>query len=113
MSASTKTRCCWRRDLANFRGLTERERSGYLLVLEWFENFRLRSEIDAGREAAKLFWKQEVLREDRPREKWQLEQWGDAMQWSRKKASPRITCGNAAAPYAIFFILRCWLAVQL
>jgi hypothetical protein len=92
MSASTKIRCCWRRDLAEFRGLTERERSGYLLVLEWFENFRLRSELDAGREAAKLFWKQEVLREDRPREK-----------WSRKKASPRKTCGHAPAPYAMFF----------
>jgi integron integrase len=61
--------------------LTERERSGFLLLLEWFENFRLRSELDAGRDAAKLFWRQEVLREDRPREKWQLEQWADAMQW--------------------------------
>jgi integron integrase len=84
MSASTKTRCCWRRDLAEFRNLTERERSGYLLVLEWFENFRLRTELDAGRESAKLFWRQEVLREDRPREKWQLEQWGDAIQWYLK-----------------------------
>jgi integron integrase len=52
-----------------------------LLVLEWFENFRLRSELDAGRDAAKLFWRQEVLREDRPREKWQFEQWADALQW--------------------------------
>jgi len=81
MSATTIARCCWRRDLADFRGLTERERSGFLLLLEWFENFRLRSELDAGRDAAKLFWRQEVLREDRPREKWQLEQWADAMQW--------------------------------
>jgi integron integrase len=52
-----------------------------LLVLEWFENFRLRSELDAGREAAKLFWRQEVLREDRPREQWQFDQWADAIQW--------------------------------
>ncbi len=44
-----KTRCCWRRDLAEFRGLTERERTGFLLVLEWFENFRLRYELEAGR----------------------------------------------------------------
>lgn len=81
MSVSTKTRCCWRRDLAEFRGLTEQERSGFLLVLEWFENFRLRSELDAGRDAAKLFWRLEVLREDRSREQWQFDQWADALQW--------------------------------
>jgi hypothetical protein len=33
-----KTRWCWRKDLAEFRGLTERERAGFLLVLEWFES---------------------------------------------------------------------------
>jgi len=77
----TKKRHCWRRDLADFRGLTDRERSGFLLVLEWFENFRLRNELEAGRNAAKVFWKTEVIKEDRPRETWQLEQWGDALQW--------------------------------
>jgi integron integrase len=76
-----KTRWCWRKDLAEFRGLTDRERAGFLLVLEWFENFRLRYELQAGREAAKTFWKSEVTREGREREKWQLEQWADAIQW--------------------------------
>jgi len=76
-----KIRCCWRRDLAEFRGLTERERTGFLLVLEWFENFRLRYELAAGRDAAKAFWRTEVVREDRPRESWQLEQWEDAIKW--------------------------------
>ena len=85
MSASTKTRCCWRKDLSEFRGLTDRERSGFLLVLEWFENFRLRYEMEANRDAAKLFWRQEVLREDRPREK-----------WSRKKAAPHAIEGSKA-----------------
>ena len=33
-----KARWCWRKDLAEFRGLTDRERTGFLLVLEWFEN---------------------------------------------------------------------------
>jgi integron integrase len=79
--ATTKIRNCWRRDLSEFRGLTDRERSGFLLVLEWFENFRLRCELEAGREAARAFWRLEVLREDRPRETWQLEQWSDAIQW--------------------------------
>lgn len=75
------TRWCWRKDLSEFRGLSDRERSGFLLLLEWFESFRLRHELAAGREAAKKFWKMEVIREDRLREDWQIEQWGDAMKW--------------------------------
>ena len=51
--SATKLRWCWRKDLAAFRGLTDFERSGFLLVLEWFENFRLRHEMEAGRDAAK------------------------------------------------------------
>jgi hypothetical protein len=67
--------------LAEFRGLSDRERAGFLLVLEWFENFRLRHEMEAGRDAAKAFWRAEVQREDRKREPWQLDQWSDAIQW--------------------------------
>jgi hypothetical protein len=59
------TRWCWRKDLAEFRGLTDRERAGFLLVLEWFENFRLRHELAAGRDAAKLFWSRKGLRPTR------------------------------------------------
>ena len=77
-------RWCWRKDLSEFRGQTDREKAGYLLVLEWFENFRLRLELPAGREAATYFWKEEVRREDRQRERWQLEQWAQAMQWYLK-----------------------------
>lgn len=76
-----KSRWCWRKDLAAFHGLTDRERTGFLLVLEWFENYRLRHELPAGREAAKRFWRGEVLGRGREREKWQLEQWGDAIEW--------------------------------
>ena len=79
-----ETRWCWRKDLAEFRGLTDRERTGFLLVLEWFENFRLRHELAAGREAARAFWQTEVLREGRPREDWQLEQWEEALHWYLK-----------------------------
>jgi hypothetical protein len=77
-------RWCWRKDLSEFRGLTDRERAGFLLLLEWFENWRLRHELSAGREAAARFWKEEVRREGREREGWQLEQWGHAMQWYLK-----------------------------
>ena len=81
---ASKTRWCWRKDLAEFRGLTDRERAGFLLVLEWFENFRLRHELPADRDSAKKFWRAEVIKEDRPRESWQLEQWSDAIQWYLK-----------------------------
>ena len=76
-----KTRWCWRKDLQEFRGLSDQDRTGFLLVLEWFENFRLRHELEAGRGAAKIFWKNDVLREDHPRESWQLEQWEAAIHW--------------------------------
>ena len=52
-----------------------------MLALEWFENFRLRNELAAGREAARAFWRGEVLQENRPREAWQLEQWEATLQW--------------------------------
>ncbi|NRB75332.1 MAG: tyrosine-type recombinase/integrase, partial [Verrucomicrobiales bacterium] len=74
-------RWCWRKDLAEFRGLTHSERSGFLLVLEWFENFRLRNHLEADEAAAKVFWRQDVRRQDRPREEWQLQQWSDAIRW--------------------------------
>ena len=76
-----KTRWRWRKDLSEFRGLTDVERSGFLLVLEWFENFRLRHEMEAGRDAAKAFWRTEVLREGVTRESWQLDQWENAIRW--------------------------------
>jgi integron integrase len=79
--ANKTARWCWRKDLAEFRGLPDRERAGFLLVLEWFENFRVRNELAAGREAARAFWRCEVLGKDRQREPWQLEQWEDAIKW--------------------------------
>jgi integron integrase len=79
--SAIKTRWCWRKDLAGFRGLTERERTGFLLVLEWFENFRMRYDLNADREAAASFWRTEVTKDGVKREKWQLEQWAEAIRW--------------------------------
>jgi len=81
---------------SEFRGLTDFERTGFLLVLEWFENFRLRYELPADRDAARLFWKNEVIKEDRPREAWQLDQWGDAIQWYLKWLD---ACAEAGADH--------------
>ncbi|MDF1741197.1 MAG: hypothetical protein P1U86_18695 [Verrucomicrobiales bacterium] len=79
--SAMKASWCWRTDLREFRNLSDQRKAGFLLVLEWFENFRLRNELEAGREAARLFWKTEVIRDDREREDWQLEQWESAIQW--------------------------------
>ncbi len=76
-----KPRWCWRKDLAEFRGLSDTDRTGFLLVLEWFENFRLRLQLPAGREVATTFWKSEVTGPDRRREPWQIQQWSDAIKW--------------------------------
>jgi hypothetical protein len=35
---TAKSRWCWRKDLLNSRGLSDEDRAGFLLVLEWFEN---------------------------------------------------------------------------
>jgi len=85
----------WRGDLAAFRNLSDRDKAGYLLVLEWFENFRLRNELPAGRKAAELFWRHEVKREDRPRHDWQLQQWSEALRWYliRCRLSASHPCG--------------------
>lgn len=71
----------WRKDLSGFHGLTEKERAGFLPVLEWFENFRLRRGLEAGSDAVNAFWQSEVVPEDRPREPRYLEQWKSAMDW--------------------------------
>jgi len=94
--SATKTRWCWRKDLAEFRGLSAKERAGFLVFLEWFENFRLRHEMEAKLEAARVFWRSEVLREGVTREDWQLEQWKAAMQWYLKWLS---ACAEAGADH--------------
>ncbi|MEO0415461.1 MAG: hypothetical protein AAF226_10975 [Verrucomicrobiota bacterium] len=76
-----KVRWCWRKDLTEFRGLSESDKNGFLLVLEWFENFRLRNDLEASRDSAKLFWRTEVNRDGTEREHWQLEQWESAIRW--------------------------------
>ena len=73
----------WREDLLVFRGLSERERGGFFILLEWFENFRLRLGLPAGRKAAIQFWKNEVMGKS-SRESWQLDQWSAALDWYLK-----------------------------
>jgi hypothetical protein len=65
------------------------------------KNFRLRSELSAGREAAKAFWRTEVLREGRERVKckirkeWQLEGSVEVMSWYEGWPVIRMNCRGA------------------
>jgi len=73
--------CCWRADILKSRSLSDSDKKGFTIVLEWFENFRLRMGLKASREAARRFWREEVKGPEKLREDWQLEQWETAMQW--------------------------------
>ncbi len=49
------------------------------MLLGWLEKFTAGSGLSPGREACERFWKEQIRA--KPREKWQLEQWGAAMRW--------------------------------
>ena len=49
------------------------------MVLGWFESFRARHRLPAGRDACILFWKDQVKVKERAA--WQLEQWAAAIEW--------------------------------
>lgn len=51
------------------------------MLLGWFENFRLRKGLPAGRKAAVTFWREEILNNPKEREQWQLDQWAGAISW--------------------------------
>jgi len=78
------TKWCWRSDLSAYRGLSASDRADFEVFLEWFENYRLRHSLEAGRDAAKLFWSEEVKGHGRERQDWQLDQWSAAMTWYLK-----------------------------
>ena len=90
MSTQNKqvNRLCWRKDLEASRSVGNFNKGGFHMVLEWHENFRLRLGLEAGREAVRSFWRQEVLGKEVTREDWQLEQWEEALHWSRKGLHP-------------------------
>ena len=81
MNNNPAPKACWRNDLEASRNLTSRQKHGYLMLLGWLENFRLRLHLPAGRKAAVAFWRQQVCHEEKERDSWQLEQWSEAIAW--------------------------------
>ena len=65
----------WREDLAASRSVDRVEQHGFTMLLGWYENFRLRCGLEAGRKSAEVFWKAEVMGRGVEREDWQLDQW--------------------------------------
>ena len=80
MSSNLSLKACWRADLESSRDLSSRQKHGFFMLLGWFENFRLRHGLPAGREAAMTFWRDQIVGE-KEREHWQLEQWTESLSW--------------------------------
>jgi hypothetical protein len=77
--SSTKAVYLWSADLAAARNVSSKEKVGFEMVLGWFEDWRVAQRLEPGREAARAFWKAQVL--SKPRAEWQLEQWKGAFGW--------------------------------
>jgi len=69
----------WRADLQKARNVTDAQRSGFELLLSWFENWRIRQQLAPGRGAVRAFWVQQVRA--KPRAAWQRDQWKEALGW--------------------------------
>lgn len=70
----------WWADLDASRNITACDKNGFEMVLSWFEGWRLGHRKAPGQEAAREFWKVQVM-EGRAREDWQKEQWAAAFRW--------------------------------
>lgn len=63
----------WREDLSRSRELTRREIDAYGYVLGWIEDWRVKKDMPAGRDAARAWWQEIAKAKERP--EWQLRQW--------------------------------------
>jgi hypothetical protein len=67
----------WSRGLEASSDVRLKEREGFAMLLGWLEKFFAGSGLPPSREACERFWKEQVR--SKPREKWQLDQWGAAI----------------------------------
>ena len=61
------------------RDLNKYEIEGFSFLISWFESWRVSKELQPSRESAKYFWRDVVL--EKKRERWQTDQWAEAMRW--------------------------------
>lgn len=69
----------WYGDLMASRDLKAPEKQGFAMLLNWFESWRQSFQLEPGRDAAKQFWRAQVLPQNR--EEWQISQWTEAIRW--------------------------------
>ena len=69
----------WSKDLEGSSDVRLREMEGFAMLLGWLEKFVVCHSLVAGREACTRFWREQVMA--KPRDPWQLEQWGAAIRW--------------------------------
>lgn len=69
----------WRADLIASRDLSDSEKRGFEMILNWFELWRVSKRLPVGRDAAAQFWREQV--KSKEREAWQLDQWTEAIRW--------------------------------
>lgn len=69
----------WSCDLEASSDVRLRERPSFAMLLGWLAKFVAGNGLPPGREACARFWKEQVL--GKPREGWQIEQWGAAIRW--------------------------------
>jgi integron integrase len=79
MSTSKLVNFDWRKDLYAARDVCSPDKAGFSLLLEWLENWRIRSSLPPGRIAAERFWREQVRLKSR--EPWQMRQWAEAIRW--------------------------------
>ena len=69
----------WSKDLEASSDVRLKELEGFAMLLGWLDKFVAGSGSSPGREVCERFWREQVR--SKPREKWQLDQWGAAMRW--------------------------------
>ena len=66
-------------DLKMARNVPDSRRTGFEILLSWFEDWRIAQKLEPGREAARAFWIHQV--KTKPRQDWQLDQCKEAIGW--------------------------------
>lgn len=69
----------WSKDLEASSDIRQREVPAFAMLLGWLEKFAIGRGLRPGRDSCTSFWKESVM--TRPRESWQIDQWGAAIRW--------------------------------
>ena len=69
----------WATDLEMSIDVRPFDKQGFKLVVAWFNQWRIRFDLDLSRASAIRFWREQVKL--KPREDWQLRQWSEGIAW--------------------------------